>query len=122
LIIAERLKFHKLKQAVGESVNDYVTTLRKLAEHCNFQASLNDTLRDRLVCGLKDEHIQRNFLSMEDLSLRKAVETAVAIETATKDAAERQSLAAIEIRLRKGNLREELNTGHCKNRRTKTRP
>jgi hypothetical protein len=81
-------------QAAGESVNDYVTTLRILAEHCGFKASLNDTLRDRLVCGLKDEHIQRKPLPMEDLSLKKAVETAVAIETATRDAAELQSLTA----------------------------
>ncbi|XP_060581109.1 uncharacterized protein K02A2.6-like [Ruditapes philippinarum] len=94
LIIAERFRFHKRNQAAGESVNDYVTTQRKLAEHCDFQASLNNTLRDRLVCGLKDEHIQRKLLSMEDLSLKKAVETAVAMETATRDAAELQSLTA----------------------------
>ena len=33
-------RLHKRNQATGESVSDYVTTLRKLAEHCEFNASL----------------------------------------------------------------------------------
>jgi hypothetical protein len=47
--IAERFRFHKRKQLEGESINDYVAVLRKLAEHCDFGDRLADDLRDRLV-------------------------------------------------------------------------
>ena len=53
LLIAERFRFHKRNQATGESINDYVATLRKLSEHCDFGTNLTDTLRDRFVCGTK---------------------------------------------------------------------
>ena len=48
-VIAERFRFHKRDQRPGESVLSYIAELRNLATHCQFDASLNDTLRDRLV-------------------------------------------------------------------------
>lgn len=42
------------------------------------------------MCGLRNENIQKNLLSKEDLTLDKAVKTAVAMETATNDAIELQ--------------------------------
>ncbi|XP_053380122.1 uncharacterized protein LOC123556154 [Mercenaria mercenaria] len=65
-----------------------MATLRKLFEHCEFGNILNDTLRDRFVCGLKDENTQKRSLSKSDLTLQKAVEEAVAMDTATKDASD----------------------------------
>lgn len=53
LIIAERFRFHKRNQEDGESVSQFVAVLKQLSEHCEFGQSLNDTLRDRLVCGLR---------------------------------------------------------------------
>ena len=38
------------------------------------------------MCGLKAENIQKRFLSEADFSLKKAVDMAVAMETAAKDA------------------------------------
>ncbi|XP_057692499.1 uncharacterized protein K02A2.6-like [Corythoichthys intestinalis] len=52
LVIAERFRFHRRSQEEGESVTMFVAALRKLAEHCEFGDVLEDTLRDRLVCGL----------------------------------------------------------------------
>ena len=54
LVIAERFRFHKRNQEEGESVNMFVASLRKLAEYCEFKDALNDALRDRLVCGLRN--------------------------------------------------------------------
>ena len=91
IVIAERFRFHKRNQVRGESVNDYMAVLRKLSEHCQFGTALNDTLRDRFVCGLNDETTQKKLLSMEACDLKKAIDVARAMETATKDAAELQS-------------------------------
>jgi hypothetical protein len=86
--IAERFRFHKRKQLEGESINDYVAVLRKLAEHCDFGDRLADDLRDRLVCGMRHENIQKKLLSEAGLTLKKVIEISVAMETAAKDAVE----------------------------------
>ncbi|CAG2213598.1 unnamed protein product [Mytilus edulis] len=89
LVIAERFRFHKRDQKSGESINEYVAQIRKFSEYCNFP-DLNDTLRDRLVCGLKSEQTQKKLLSVQALTLEKAMQISVAMETATKDALELQ--------------------------------
>ena len=90
LVIAERFRFHKRDQKEGESIPVYVAELRKLSEHCDFKANLNDALRDRLVCGIKHGNIQKMLLSESDLTLQKAIDIATAMETAAKDAVELQ--------------------------------
>ena len=90
LVIAERFRFHKRDQKDGESIPVYVAELRKLSEHCDFKANLNDALRDRLVCGIKHGNIKKKLLSESDLTLQKAIDIATAMETAAKDAVELQ--------------------------------
>lgn len=87
-VIAERFRFNRRQQLDGESVNEYVVKLRKLAEHCEFGENLSDTLRDRIVCGLNNEQIQRQLSSKSTLTLQKAIDIAVGMETASKDAQE----------------------------------
>ena len=91
LEIAERFRFYKKNQQEGESILSYVAELRKLATHCNFGGNLNEALRDRLVCGLRNMQIQKRLLSEAKLKYSKAVEIAVAMETAIRDASELQS-------------------------------
>ena len=84
-VIAERFHFHKRDQATGESVADFDAALRKLAIHCNFADTLEDTLRDRFVCGLCSEAMQRRLLSEKGLSYRKAMDVALAMEAAERE-------------------------------------
>ena len=74
--IAERFMFFKRDRKHAESVNDYIAELRKLSENCNFGTSLNTYLRDRFVCGLNSESVQQKLLTMKDLNLDTALETA----------------------------------------------
>lgn len=86
LIIAERFRFHKRNQEEGESVAQFVAALKGLSEHCEFGGSLDDTIRDRLVCGLRSESIQKRLLTEAKLTLAKAVELSTSMEMATRDA------------------------------------
>ena len=52
---------------------------------------MEETLRDRLVCGLSNEQIQKRLLAESKLKFSKAVDIAVAIETATRDATQIRS-------------------------------
>ena len=49
---------------------------------------MGDSLRYRLVCGLRNEQTQKRLLSERNLTFDRAVDIAVVVETATKDAAE----------------------------------
>ena len=86
LVIAERFHFHRRNQAPEESVNDYVAELRRLATNCAFGAYLEEALRDRLVCGLRNESVQKRLLAEADLTLARAVQIAQGMEAAHKNA------------------------------------
>jgi hypothetical protein len=96
VVIAERFRFHKRHQSTGESVKDYVAELRKLSEYCEFRDSLEDTLRDRFVCGIRGENVQRKLLPIQDLTLQKTIDIATEMTTASKDAAELRSTVPVE--------------------------
>ncbi|XP_048854231.1 uncharacterized protein K02A2.6-like [Brienomyrus brachyistius] len=85
LVIAERFRFHKRNQGEGETVAQYVAVLKRLSEHCEFGGYLEDALRDRFVCGLKCEMVQKRLLTERDLTFQKAVDYAVSAETAARD-------------------------------------
>ena len=97
MVIAERFGFHKRNQKVGESVSDFCVAIQKLSEHCQFGTTLNDALRDRLVCSLASENIQRKLLIEADLTYERAKNIAIAAETATKDAEELRKPMPTEV-------------------------
>ena len=56
----ERFIFSRRNQEDNESIDQYVTVIRKLAQTCNFCNCLNDSLiRDRFVLGIKDESTRK---------------------------------------------------------------
>ena len=59
LIIVERFAFYGRSQGESESVTEFDAELHKLALHCAFDDFLSQALRDRFVCGLKDQSIQK---------------------------------------------------------------
>ncbi|XP_063049093.1 uncharacterized protein K02A2.6-like [Engraulis encrasicolus] len=83
--IVQRYKFDSRVRQPSETVSAYVAELRRLAHDCNFGTTLQQMLRDRLVCGINDDRIQRRLLSEPDLTFEKAFEMAVASETASKN-------------------------------------
>ena len=51
---------------------DYIADLRRLAEFCEFGTTLENMLRDRLVCGINHSTIQKKVLAEQDLTFQKA--------------------------------------------------
>ena len=84
--IAERFKFYRRQQNPGESVVEFLSALRQMAGFCNFGDFLDDALRDRLVCGLRNPEIQRKLLAVSALTLDSAFATAQAEELAQSGA------------------------------------
>ena len=63
LVIAERFYFHIRGQGANKTIAEYIAELWRLATNCEFGEYLNDALRDRLVCGLRNMGIQKWLLS-----------------------------------------------------------
>ena len=81
----QRFKFNTRTRKPGESVSTYLAELRSLAEYCNYGASLEAMLRDRLVCGINNEKIQQRLLAEAKLTYAKALELAQGLETAAQN-------------------------------------
>ena len=60
---AERFKFNSGVRQPSENVATYISELWQLATKCNFGKSLDEMLRDRIVCGVNDARIQRRRLA-----------------------------------------------------------
>ena len=85
IVIAERYKFHKYHQEEGQSIREFLAKLQKLAETCEFRGYRDEPFRDRLVCGISSQSIQRKLLGEADLTLKKVVDIAVGMELTDKE-------------------------------------
>ena len=91
-MIAERFKFNSLVRNANESVSMFIAELRKLTEYREYGRSLNDMLRDRLVCGINHERAQQRLLSEGSiLTLEKTLDIALSLESAISQTAVIQS-------------------------------
>ena len=67
-VIAECFYFYRRSQMPSESMAEFVPELKRLVTHCAFGANLNEALRDRLVCGLRNQGIEKRLLSEQDIT------------------------------------------------------
>ncbi|CAC5381349.1 unnamed protein product [Mytilus coruscus] len=88
--IVQRCKFNSRSRQPNESVSQFVAELRQISEYCDYKATLDDVLRDRLVCVIKEDRIQRRLLAEPGLTFKKAMEVATAMEMAAKNAQDLQ--------------------------------
>ena len=88
LIIAERFRFHKRQQQEGENVASFSFALRQLSSSCEFGAFLPEALRDKFVCGLSNQGIQRKLLAEANLTLDTVLQLATAMSMATENTVE----------------------------------
>ena len=90
LLIVERFHFHRRDQAADKSIAEYVAELRRLSTNCEFGDTLNDALRDRLVCGMRNTSAQKRLLAESDLTFIRVLELAIHICMQGMEAAEKK--------------------------------
>ena len=83
-VVYDRFQFGKLTQAVGETIDAFVTTLRLQAKNCEFGDQEESLIRDRVVIGCADHRVQERLLREPDLTLQKVMQICRAAE-ATRD-------------------------------------
>ena len=80
-IIMECFKFNTRVRQPGESVATYAAQLRQLTQYCEFGDTLEQMLRDRLVCRIADIRMQRALLAEPQLTFTKALQMIQTMET-----------------------------------------
>ena len=71
-VIFERARFNRRCQAVGESVEQFITSLYTLAENCDYGDLKDQMIRDRIVVGIRDQAQSERLQMDAGLTLEKA--------------------------------------------------
>ena len=79
-ITYERYVFNQRTQQPGETIEDYVADLRKLANTCQFDQLEDSLIRDRIVVGIRDDTTRRRLLQQKKLTLSEAIDICKASE------------------------------------------
>ena len=58
----------------GETINNFITRLQKLAEHCDYEGERENQVRDRAISFLKDKNLKSKLYREETLTLSKLME------------------------------------------------
>ena len=85
-VIVEHFRLNQQKQCDEESVMVYIAELQKLSINCTFGNTLNDILRDRLVCGLSCLKIKKFLLRYKKLTFAQACDIGVSMELTEENA------------------------------------
>ena len=83
----ERHVFRQQKQEDNETINAYITRLKRMAVSCKFEESEREGhIRDQFMDWCKSKSLRKKLLEKNDLTLKKTIEIARAMETAEKQA------------------------------------
>lgn len=75
-----RHMFFTRVQGPSETIDTYVTDLKNKAKDCEFGDLCDSLIRDRIVCGIRDDQVRARLLREADLTLVKALDVCRASE------------------------------------------
>ncbi len=83
-LMFSRYKFWSYEDPEGQELMEYVTTLRTLADQCEF-TERDNMIRDKLVFSLKDLQLKERLLDVDILTLQTTIEKCQSAETTRKE-------------------------------------
>ena len=84
-VIVQGFKFNTRDRQPNESIANFMVALREIAQYCNYGQRLTKCC---LVSGVRNAVIQKKLLAEKDLTFKSALEIALALEIADKNARE----------------------------------
>lgn len=110
----ERYIFNCRKQNPGETVDEFVTNLKLLAENCEFGAIKDSLIRDAIITGISDSVLREHMLIDSGLTLEKAVNMAKASERAKTESVNIATDRNHDHHINKLEKRQSTNEVKCK--------
>lgn len=80
----ERYVLNKRVQEANESFDNFLSDTRHLIRSCEYGNLADSVVRDRLICGVKDESLRQKLLTVRQLDLAKAIDMCRANESAQR--------------------------------------
>ena len=74
--------FHQARQKSGESIEQFVKRLRKLAATCEYGDTTNEQIRDQVIATCTSSKLRKRLLSEADLTLDKVLQIGKIMESA----------------------------------------
>ena len=84
-VIMRRFRFNTCIRHQGEGITAFMARLRDLASHCDYWEATAELIRDRIVCGIRNDVLQRSLLAVTKLTFEKACELALQHESAEEN-------------------------------------
>ena len=120
--VFERYVFNTASQEPGESVDNYVTRLRKLAATCNFKATADNLsyednmIRERLILGTTDSETRARTFRERELDLAKIIRMLKTSETASQQlrTISEQATDVANVNYTRDTLSQKKNSDNCR--------
>ena len=80
----ERYVLNQRIQDKNESFDNFLSEVRRLIKLCDFGALTGSIIRDRIICGIRDETTRQKLLQIRKLDLAKAIDICRPSETAQR--------------------------------------
>ena len=87
-VIVSQFNFYMCCQTSTQSILAFIAHLKHLAQHCQFGITFDDMLGDLLLVGLEQDQIRRCLFTDRTLTFSSAMDIAIAMECADKNAAD----------------------------------
>ena len=69
-----RQAFIAANPTAGETINNFITRLQKLAEHCEYEGKRVNQVRDRAISYIQDKNLKSKLYREGTLTLDKLME------------------------------------------------
>ena len=69
-----RQAFLAAKPTAGETINNFISQLQKLTEHCDYEGERDNQVRDRAISYIQDKNLKAKLYREETLTLSKLIE------------------------------------------------
>ena len=93
----ERYVFHQRIQQPGESIENFVADLRKLAKSCAFEQLEDSLIRDRIIIGIRDDPARRRLLQQKNITLADTIDACKASEATSRRLRTMNGTATAEV-------------------------
>ena len=81
-VIYERYLFNNRNQESDENIDNYASALRTMSQTCEFGVIKDSLIRDRIVCGIRDNNTRKRLLQERRLVLASCIDKCKAAEVA----------------------------------------
>ena len=90
----ERHIFHTRVQQPGETIDEFVTDLKRKAATCDFEQLQDSLIKDRIIIGIKDVSLRTKLLEKRDLTLQQTIDVCRSAEVTNTQAGKLNASAA----------------------------